>query len=328
MAKNSREIIHADGAWEIRRPNTKGDLVTKDTIPDVEPMGDMESILVFCGLIKEETNARRASLSLLCHIWMFGTAAEQKIKLKQYVGKGDKKTGQLSSGLKDDFKLAEDLYFKQYMDENHPDHKAYVAQLPKLNERSEELAEEDRHSYFLTRTRKSPSYANAKNLFLSYLAFVGHEPFTVEDESGELIGIEPPEVMRERVAEAKKDVPKPDNSWEKRMQELIRELVNPDDPTKPLTLDGKRLPGLIQDLKTCMGELQRRLKHYEKQEADLKAIHEKYHGTDEQKSDVVGASESMIDKAQKSAKVNVKLGKEPSPAPAPEEKVQEVKQEQ
>lgn len=323
MAKNSREIIHAEGAWEIRKPNNKGELTTKDTVPDVEPMSDLESIRVFQGLIKEETNARRASLSMLCHIWLFGHKPENKLTLKKHVGKGDKKTGQLSAGLKDDFRMAEDLYFKQYMDEAHPDHKAYVERLPKLNERSEELAEEDRHSYFVTRTRKAPSYANAKNLFLSYLAFVGHEPFTVDDETGELIGIEPPEVMRERVAEAKSDVPKPDNSWEKRMQELIRQLVNPDDPTKPLALDGKRLPGLIQDLKTCMGELQRRLKHYEKTEAELKAIHDKFHPEDAKK-DVVGASESMIDKAQKAAKVN-KTDK--TPAPPTEEKVQSVKQE-
>lgn len=328
MAKSNLNVIHIAEAhqWKILGKNSKGVEETKDTVPEVEAMGEMDSIRVFQGLVKEETNARRASLSLLAHIWMFAKKPENKLNLAKYVGKGDKKTGQLSGGLKDDYKLAEDLYFKQFNDEDHPLHSEYVKQLPKLNERSETIEEDGRHAYFVSKVRKAPSYANAKNLFLNYMAYVGHEPFTVEEETGELIGIEPPEVMRARVQEAKSDVPAPDNSWERRYGDVVRELIAPDDPTKPLQLDGSKLAGLVQDTKILLGELSRRLKHYEKQQEELAKVQAKYHPQEPAANDkggnVPALSAAGIDAAQESAR---KALADQTPT-APVEKAEPVKQ--
>lgn len=297
MAK-SQNVIHdvENHEWKILETGNNGDEKTRDTVPDVVPMGKVEALRVFQGLIKEETNARRAALSMLCHIFEFAKVAENKLDLKKFMGKGDLKTGQLGVGIKDDYKLAEDLYFKQWMDENHPEHKAYVAQLPKLNERSQVLEEENRHSYFVTRTRKTPSYANAKNLFLNFIAFCGVEPYDV-DENGELSGIMPPEVMRAKIAEAKRQVPASDNSWEKKMQDLCRQLLNPDDSTKPLMVDYARIPGLMQDLKMVMDELSRRKKVHDAQEKKIAEIREKYHG-----GGVPALGDDAITAAQNSAK--------------------------
>lgn len=261
---SKQNVIHDTDSHEWVVLNLKKDGTPtgkNEHIPDVVPMGELESVQVFQNLVSKETDARRAALSLLCHIYMFSTVGANKLNVKKHIGKGDKKTGQLGEAIRDEFRDAESAYFKGWADEAHPAHVKYLAGLPKLNEKSQVLPEEERHSYFVTRTRKSPSYANAKNLFLNYLAFVGNVPYaTADDDDHNLIGILPPEVMRARIADAKSNVPPADNSWEKRMQDLIRQLLVPENPEKPLDLNAERLPGLLQDLKMCTAEVQRQLK--------------------------------------------------------------------
>jgi hypothetical protein len=93
---------------------------------------------------------------------------------------------------------------------------------------------------------------------LNYLAFVGTKPF--ETDGQELVGILPPEVMREHIRVAKAQIPGPDNSWAAKAQDLIRELVTPTNPNQPVKIEPSRLPGLMQDFQLAIGELERRLK--------------------------------------------------------------------
>jgi hypothetical protein len=122
MAMKNRNVIHdmENREWRILERDTKGDEHVKDTVPDVEPMGEVEALQVFQGLVKEETNARRAALSMLCHIFLCAQKPENKINLGQHIGKGDLKTGQLGTGIKEDFRKSEDAYFDQWADPQHP----------------------------------------------------------------------------------------------------------------------------------------------------------------------------------------------------------------
>jgi hypothetical protein len=279
MAKKASNIIHdiENNQWIILETQKDGTDKRKDTVPDVEPMEEVEALQVFQGYVKEETKLRRAALAMLVHIWLTGSKAENKLDLKKHLGKGDLKTGQLGLGVKEDYRKAEDAFFDQWNREDHPAHKQYVGRLPVVNERNEEIPPTDRHSYFVTRTRKAPSYANAKNLFLNYVAYVGDVPFTMDDKGETVTAILPPEVMRKRVDEAKQAVPQPDNSWEKKMQDLIRQLLNPDNPEKPMAVRIERIPGLLQDMKACMAELERRERVAKAQEKKLAEVHRKYH---------------------------------------------------
>lgn len=249
MAK-TEQTFHDDkkGTWKITYKDSKGDEKVRDTIPDVPALGLSESVKTFQGLVAKETDARRAALSLLCLIYN-----SEPSRFSEWLGKGDKATGQLSNGLKDEYRKAEDTFFGQFLDPKHEQHKGYVAGLPKINERGEKLEAEgageqirERHNYFVTRTRKAPSYANAKNLFLRFIAFVGRSPMS--DDGTTII---PPEVMRVMI-DAALNLPAPDNSYAARLMPMLKELVMPADPEKPVPVRSEQWPELVSMLRRAL----------------------------------------------------------------------------
>ena len=251
---NAEHLV--DGSWKILETNTKGEESTKDTVSDIEGMSDGEALNVFQGLVSQGFNKRRAAVSLLIGILRLDYS-----KMEEHKGQGDTETGQLSDSIKDTFRKAEDKYFDQFLIKDHPLHKAFIGRLPKINERGESLDKKngspdvgERYAYFIKSLRKDPSYGANKNLVLSFWAFVGQDMFTVGKDNH--LTITPPEVMRVMVANAKNVIP-PDNSWAAKMVGMIRELLIPDDPKKPVIIEDKYLPGLVQDAKALLGELMR-----------------------------------------------------------------------
>jgi hypothetical protein len=251
------EVIHGeDGVWKILSTDSKGVQKTDDTVKDIEGMDDAQALQVFQGLVSQAPNKRRAAVSLIVSILRLSYG-----KMEDFKGAGDPETGQLSDSIKDVFRKAEDTFFDQFMVKEHPLHKAFTGRLPKVNERGESLDKKDgsadmaeRYAYFTKSLRKDPSYGASKNMVLNFWAFVGQDPFIIGKDDA--VTIIPPEVMRVMVNEAK-DVKPADTSWATKLTTLIRELLVPTDPKKPVTLDDARLPGLVQDAKALLGELMR-----------------------------------------------------------------------
>lgn len=252
MAKATVTFDAKTGDYRILTTNRKGEETVRDTIHVIPRMDDLESVKVFQGLVKDEPNARRASVSLLCNILV-----KSPKDIDEWHGAGDKTKGQLSDGLKEAFRKMEDTYFGQFMKADHPAHKTFVTGLPKVNDRGEKLEAEgkeqvgERFAYFVTRTRKSPSYANAKNLFLRFWAFTGEQPM---DKDGNIV---PPEVMRAKI-DAALELPEPDNTYGARLLPMLRELVMPADPEKPVYIKDDHLPELVSFMERALDEIRER----------------------------------------------------------------------
>jgi hypothetical protein len=256
MANSKTQAIHDGDTWKILTTNGKGEERTDDTVKDIEGMDDASALQVFQGLVSQAPNKRRAAVSLIVGILRLDYS-----KMEEFKGEGDPEAGQLSDSIKAQFRKAEDKFFDQFMVKNHPLHKAFTGRLPKINERGESLDKKDgspdmaeRYAYFINALRKDPSYGASKNMVLNYWAFVGQDPFSVGKDGA--VSIVPPEVMRVMVNNVK-DVKPVDNSWETRLTTLIRDLLVPVDPKKPIIPQDEKLPGLIQDTKALLGELQR-----------------------------------------------------------------------
>lgn len=256
MPAIKQQVVQADdGQWKIIETNAKGEESTKDTVAEVEAMGDGEALQVYQGLVSQGLNKRRAALSLGVGIILLSYS-----KLEDYKGSGDRETGQLSNALKDQFRKAEDAYFDQFMEDKHPLHKSFTNRLPKMNERGESLDAEnpkltmqERYAYFIKSLRSDPSYAAAKNLLLNYWAFVGQEAWHEANDERYIL---PPEVMRVRI-NAAKDVKPRDNSWETQIVELCRKLYMPDDPKKPIILRSEKIGEVKDALQLAMQEVER-----------------------------------------------------------------------
>lgn len=256
MATKTQALHSDDGTWKILTTNAKGEEKTDDTVSDIEGMDDASALQVYQGLVSQAPNKRRAAVSMLVSILRMSYS-----KMEEHKGQGDPETGQLSDSIKETFRKAEDTFFDQFMSKDHAFHKAFVARLPKINERGESLDKKDgspdvgeRYAYFIKSLRKDPSYGANKNMVLNYWAFVGQDMFVVGKDNS--VHITPPEVMRVLINNAKNVTP-PDTSWETKMTTLIRNLLIPDDPKHPVIVRDDKLPGLIQDAKALLGELMR-----------------------------------------------------------------------
>jgi len=286
MAVTKTQAIHTDeGTWKILSTNAKGEERTDDTVKDIEGMDDASAIQVFQGLVSQAPNKRRAAVSLIVSILRLSYG-----KMEDFKGAGDPETGQLSDALKENFRKAEDAFFDQFMVKEHALHKAFTGRLPKVNERGESLDKKDgspdvaeRYAYFVKSLRKDPSYGASKNMVLNFWAFVGQDMFVVGKDGA--VTITPPEAMRVMVNNAKNVTP-PDNSWETKLITLIRQLLVPEDPKKPILIPDAKLPGLVQDAKALLGELLR-LEHLAAERATkmVKA------------GDVVSQTQAAMDKA-------------------------------
>jgi hypothetical protein len=230
-----RSLIVRDeqGNWSVLDVDKDGNQKTKGNlshIAPIDPMTSRESVFFFLGLAKEAPNKRIAAVSLMADI-----LKEQGSRVDAWKGKGDPKKG-LDNDLKGAFQKCEDKFFEKYMDKGHPDHKQFVRSLPTADGRGNplelegKLVPEKQYEAFLTNTRKDPSYANAKNLVLSYFSLCGNMPY---DDDGRII---PPEVMAVMVNNARIVVPR-DNSFKARLYDLRREVMaenkNPPDDDLP-----------------------------------------------------------------------------------------------
>lgn len=231
MANKETVVFLADkGAYQIQYKDGKGNTMVRDTIPTVEALPQYKAVEVFQGYAKDEVNRRRAAMSLLAVILEFGGES-----LSAYKGAQDP-AKPLPKELKDSFKDAEAAYFKQYMHPDHPDHKGFIAHLPKINARQEQLEvggklnPERQFQYFLTTLREAPAYANAKNIVLSFWAYCGQSPMGAD---GRLL---PPEAIRVMVANVRVLTPA-DNSLKARLyairRELMAENISPPDDDLP-----------------------------------------------------------------------------------------------
>lgn len=257
MATKEKAIHDAKtGEWRILVTDKEGNEKVRPggVVPDIEKMDEMEAVQVFQGLVSKAENRRRASVSLLCAILQHSLAQGDAMKAHQ--GQGNRESGQLSSGLREDFRTAENAYFEQFMRPEHAAHKTFVSRLPKQNEKGQPLELEgkpnvrERLAYFITSLRGDSNYAVAKNLVLKFFHFVGNLPY---DEKGHII---PPEIMRVMIAQ-ELDVKPRDNSYAARLTVMIRELINPANPEKPTVIEDDRLPMLLQDAKALVAELDR-----------------------------------------------------------------------
>lgn len=231
MASKEKVFFDSEkGQYKIIFTNGKGDEQTRDTVSVIHPMNQTDAVNVFLGLAKEAVNKRTAAVTLLAMI------LSQELKsLEEWQGKCDR-TKQLPNELKTAFQDAETAFFKPMMDDKHPQHKGFVGRLSKVNERGEPLESDGKPNrqaqfqYFMTVTRRDPSYANAKNTVLGYFGYVGSLPYT---EKGDIV---PPEIMRVLVNEVR-DIKAPDNSYKARLYEMYREVVveskNPPDADLP-----------------------------------------------------------------------------------------------
>lgn len=219
MASKEKVFFDSEkGLYKIIFTNNKGDEQTRDSVSVIHPMNQTDAVNVFLGLAKEAVNKRVAAVTLL------GMILQQELtSLKDWQGACDR-TKQLPNELKTAFQDAETAFFKPMLDEKHPQHKSFVGRLPKVNERGEALEVDGKPNrqaqfqYFMTVTRKEPSYANAKNTVLGYFGYVGSLPYT---DKGDIV---PPEIMRVLVNEVR-DVKAPDNSYKARLYALYREVV-------------------------------------------------------------------------------------------------------
>lgn len=261
MAKE-RVIFDADKhQWSIVKTDKKGTETIIDRVDNIEPMSDGQAVQVFQGMVAKLANKRQAAVSLLVSVLQY-----KRAEMEKHIRAGDKKTGQLSDAIREEFRDAESAFFGQWLKKNHPGHKGFIKGLPMSNERGDPIVSEnrakdmqpdaivaERYTYFLTQLRKDPSYSNAKNLVLRSVAFVGM-PFTVGEDGA--VSIVPPEVQKVMITAAL-ELEEKDNSWETRFSTLMRELCLPIDPTKPIILADARVPGLVQDCKILLGELER-----------------------------------------------------------------------
>lgn len=258
MASKINAQQMADGQWKILSTDKDGNEKTQDTIAEIDAMPDGEALQVFQGLVSQAPNKRRAAVSMLVSILRLSYA-----KLDEFKGSGDPESGQLSNALREQFRKAEDAYFDQFMEKEHPFHDKFIKRLPAVNERGDSLDGKDgkpnwseRFAYFVTTLRKDPSYGQAKNMVLNFWHFVGQDPFH-EDKNG--LHILPPEVMRVMVNNAK-DVKPRDTSWAATFIGMSRDFVNPVDEKHRVFVDDARLDDCIVAAKDILAELERQKK--------------------------------------------------------------------
>lgn len=217
MATKDKAVYIAETAsYQIQRTDSRGVTRTTDDVPMIEHLEVTKAVQIFAGFAKEQKNLRDAACSLLADILTFAAPS-----MKGYKGMIDPK-GDLTQQIKDTFRDAESAFFKQFMDSEHEMHAEFLKRLPKQDERGREFLvlgkpnPEAQFQYFLTVLRKAPSYANAKNVVLSFWGFCGQSPMASD---GSIIA---PEVMRVMVAEVRQTVAR-DNGIKARLTEILRE---------------------------------------------------------------------------------------------------------
>lgn len=234
MASKEQVFFNQEtGEYAIQYTDSKGDLKTRDKVMQIDPVSEGDVLKQCLGLAKDAPKKRRGAVTLLALIMKWGL---ERDKLQGWRGNGARDKP-IPNELKSAFQKCEDGYFEQFLDKNHPEHDLFVGRLPKENERGEALErdgkinQQARFEYFVSTTRREPSYANAKNLVLGFFNYCGQLPYAPDGEH-----IIPPEVMRVYVSNAREKV-EADNSIKGKLHAIRRECMaegsNPPDDDLP-----------------------------------------------------------------------------------------------
>lgn len=250
--KDHAQYVPELGGYEIIKTKTDGTREVRDTMPMIETMSEGDAIKAVAGFVAQGGTQRRAYMSLFVLILDSAIAT-----FGDWKGAADK-TKPIPKEMTQSFQRAEDAYFARFLDDKHESHKVFVANLPKQNKRGEalevggKLNRTRQFDYFMSDLRSgTPAYMEVRSVMLSLWGYVGHHPR--DKETGKLI---PLEAIKAMVAESRQIKPA-DNGWATRAQALIRELLVPANPSRPVPVDGAKIAGLIQDTKAMLAELER-----------------------------------------------------------------------